>query len=72
MGNRDESIRDVCTLKGELDRGVSILSGLQQPSHCESEEHYRDDRKERERLQIDLNNIAKDIVMALIGKEIEL
>lgn len=58
FGNGDYSIRNAEVLKTRLEEAMNILSGLQQGA--EDEEAYKF-----------IENIVKDVAMALTGKEIE-
>lgn len=65
MGNGDHSKRLCNKLQRRLSKGLSILSGLQQPSRSESREAAIRDAEERQRHVRELQDIVADIACAL-------
>lgn len=67
LGNED-CIGRIKLLRERLEYGISLLSGLQQPDHPESEEHAEQCKIEREKDELELNDIVDDIKTALLGE----
>jgi predicted nucleic acid-binding OB-fold protein len=69
MGNGEYSLADCYLLHKELDRALTLLSGIQQPPHSDSVEQRIENIKQTEDAKEELNTIVNDIVMALTGKK---
>jgi hypothetical protein len=69
MGNGEYSLADCYLLHKELDRALTLLSGIQQSPHSDSVEQGIENIKQTEEAKEELNTIVNDIVMALTGKK---
>lgn len=61
LGKGDYSLRDTEVLLERLKHAIDLLGGLQQGGHDENNQYY----------EKYIENVARDVVMALTGKEIE-
>lgn len=72
LGSGEYSEKSVKLLKARLREGVMLLGGIQQPLTChESEEAWRIKREQDRQSIADLEEIVRDVAMALTGSEIE-
>jgi hypothetical protein len=65
LGSGEHSVRDVDLLKQRLKEAVTISGGLQQSSQGMPEDH-----DEMARQQSELEDAARDIVAALLGRRV--
>ena len=73
LGNHPKSGAECYELHLRLYECLSNLSGLQQPTHHETEPTKEILLKERvttNRMELEINDFVRDIAMALTGKEI--
>lgn len=69
LGSGEYSLKNMTRLREILDKALSYLGGLQQPGHPETEEQWEQEQNERISIQEEIDDMARDIVMALTGKE---
>ena len=62
MGLQSKTVAN--TIIHRVRNGISILSGLQQPSHCESEMHAKMDKLERHKLRTEIEDVIMDVAAA--------
>jgi hypothetical protein len=71
MGNGEHSLLEVKSVNKILKEAFVNLSGIQQPSHCASEEQVKEDRLFVKDKQKEIEDAVRDIAMALTGKDIK-
>lgn len=65
FAGRDDYHEQVALLHKQVDEALTIISGLQQPDHSESEAHAAECAADRKRHEEDLTLLAHDILAAL-------
>ena len=60
-GNGGDSMAQAKRLHQRLDEALILISGLQQPAHCEEDEGYRIGHQQ------EIEDIAEDLYCALTG-----
>ena len=65
MGNGKHSLAEVYKLHRKVEKAITILGGLQQPGHPDSEERVQNEERVREQMERELRNTILDIAVGL-------